>query len=81
MPVTNKRRPTIHDVARASGVSRGTVSRALNGDPYVSIAALAPYLMRYPARFVSALPSVFCVGGNHLSVALPLRPGRVHASV
>ncbi|MEU7820347.1 LacI family DNA-binding transcriptional regulator [Catellatospora sp. NPDC049133] len=41
MPVTNKRRPTIHDVARASGVSRGTVSRALNGDPYVSTAALA----------------------------------------
>ncbi|MEV4416958.1 LacI family DNA-binding transcriptional regulator [Catellatospora sp. NPDC049609] len=41
MGVTNKRRPTIHDVARASGVSRGTVSRALNGDPYVSTAALA----------------------------------------
>lgn len=41
MAVTNKRRPTIHDVARASGVSRGTVSRALNGDPYVSTAALA----------------------------------------
>ncbi len=41
MVVTNKRRPTIHDVARASGVSRGTVSRALNGDPYVSTAALA----------------------------------------
>ncbi|WP_144124306.1 LacI family DNA-binding transcriptional regulator [Catellatospora sichuanensis] len=41
MTVTNKRRPTIHDVARASGVSRGTVSRALNGDPYVSTAALA----------------------------------------
>ncbi|MFD0598339.1 LacI family DNA-binding transcriptional regulator [Catellatospora coxensis] len=39
--MTNKRRPTIHDVARASGVSRGTVSRALNGDPYVSTAALA----------------------------------------
>ncbi|WP_027345265.1 LacI family DNA-binding transcriptional regulator [Hamadaea tsunoensis] len=35
------KRPTIHDVARASGVSRGTVSRALNGDPYVSAAALA----------------------------------------
>jgi DNA-binding LacI/PurR family transcriptional regulator len=40
-PVNGRRRPTIHDVARASGVSRGTVSRALNGDPYVSTAALA----------------------------------------
>ncbi|MEO3870799.1 LacI family DNA-binding transcriptional regulator [Nonomuraea sp. B12E4] len=35
------KRPTIHDVAAAAGVSRGTVSRLLNGDKYVSPAARA----------------------------------------
>jgi DNA-binding LacI/PurR family transcriptional regulator len=34
-------RPTIHDVAAMAGVSRGTVSRALNGGHNVSPAALA----------------------------------------
>lgn len=33
------KRPTIHDVARVAGISRGTVSRVLNGDRYVSPAA------------------------------------------
>jgi DNA-binding LacI/PurR family transcriptional regulator len=33
------RRATIHDVARVSGISRGTVSRVLNGEPYVSDSA------------------------------------------
>jgi DNA-binding LacI/PurR family transcriptional regulator len=34
-------RPTINDVAAVAGVSRGTVSRVLNGGHYVSPAALA----------------------------------------
>lgn len=35
-----RKRPTIRDVAAAAGVSRGTVSRALNGDRWVSPAAM-----------------------------------------
>jgi DNA-binding LacI/PurR family transcriptional regulator len=36
----NRKRPTIEDVAAVAGVSRGTVSRVLNGGHYVSPAAL-----------------------------------------
>jgi len=38
-PVTRQKRATIFDVAAEAGVSRGTVSRVLNGEPYVSAAA------------------------------------------
>ncbi|WP_296665772.1 LacI family DNA-binding transcriptional regulator [Demequina sp.] len=41
-PVSNeRRRPTIDDVAREAGVSRGTVSRVLNGGHWVSDGARA----------------------------------------
>ncbi|MEV5613712.1 LacI family DNA-binding transcriptional regulator [Streptomyces sp. NPDC052225] len=38
-PNERRKPPTIHDVARVAGVSRGTVSRYLNGGHYVSPAA------------------------------------------
>jgi transcriptional regulator with XRE-family HTH domain len=38
---SRRRGPTIEDVAAIAGVSRGTVSRALNGGHYVSSASLA----------------------------------------
>ncbi|MGH3422204.1 MAG: LacI family DNA-binding transcriptional regulator, partial [Streptosporangiaceae bacterium] len=34
--MNGRRRPTIEDVAEQAGVSRGTVSRVLNGGHYVS---------------------------------------------
>ena len=39
-----RRRPTIRDVAAAAGVSRGTVSRVINGGHWVSADALAAAL-------------------------------------
>lgn len=38
-PTSRHKRATIFDVAAEAGVSRGTVSRVLNGEPYVSAAA------------------------------------------
>jgi DNA-binding LacI/PurR family transcriptional regulator len=38
-PSPRHKRATIFDVAAEAGVSRGTVSRVLNGEPYVSVAA------------------------------------------
>lgn len=38
-PTPRHKRATIFDVAAEAGVSRGTVSRVLNGEPYVSAAA------------------------------------------
>lgn len=38
-PANGRRRPTIKDVATASGVSRGTVSRVINGGHWVSPSA------------------------------------------
>lgn len=35
-PRSPRRRATIHDVAAEAGISRGTVSRVLNNEPYVS---------------------------------------------
>ena len=41
-PRGGRRRPTIDDVARDAGVSKGAVSLALNGRPGVSGLAFAP---------------------------------------
>ena len=38
-PIDRPRRATIFDVAAEANVSRGTVSRVLNGEPYVSATA------------------------------------------
>jgi DNA-binding LacI/PurR family transcriptional regulator len=38
-PPKRKKRATVHDVASVAGVSRGTVSRYINGERYVSSAA------------------------------------------
>jgi DNA-binding LacI/PurR family transcriptional regulator len=41
MAETRRRRATVNDVALEAGISRGTVSRVLNGQPYVSADARA----------------------------------------
>ncbi|MDJ0334623.1 LacI family DNA-binding transcriptional regulator [Salinibacterium sp. G-O1] len=38
-PTPRRKRATVHEVASEAGVSRGTVSRAINGDRYVSAEA------------------------------------------
>lgn len=67
-PAEHRKRPTIRDVAREAGVSRGTVSRVLNGGEYVSPAALA--------QVTAAIERTGYVANNH---ARSLASGRSNA--
>lgn len=62
------RQATINDVAREAGVSRGTVSRVINGEPYVS---------RHAAKLVEA--AIARVGYAPNTVARNLKTKRSHA--
>ncbi len=75
-------RPTITDVARAAGVSKGTVSKSMSGRPYVSVATRkrierAAWELKYEpsvlARSLSTRRS-FAIGVVVASVSNPFYP-------
>ncbi len=68
-----RRPPTIHDVAREAGVSRGTVSRVLNGGHYVSPTAHEAVQRRHPQDGLRREPA------RPFAHHRPLRLGRLPA--
>jgi ABC-type glycerol-3-phosphate transport system permease component len=62
---TERRRATIHDVARSAGVSRQTVSRALNDKAEIDGATKQRVVMAGTLVAVVPLLVVFLFGARH----------------